>query len=72
MAVRSYYIILFERDKSKEYQNFYAEDSPTRIFIILNALAHSADILDIVHFIIYNYYPNKSLNIILQRFRWVT
>ena len=44
------------------------EDSPTRILIILDALAYSADILDIVRFIIYGYYPDKSLNIILQRF----
>ena len=36
---------------------------------MLDALAHSADILDIIHSIIYGYYPNKNLNIILQRFR---
>jgi hypothetical protein len=36
---------------------------------MLDALAYSADILDIIRSIIYSYYPNKSLNIILQRFR---
>jgi len=66
--VRSYYIILFKRNKSKEYRNFYAEDSPTYILIILDALAHNTDIPDIIRFIIYSYHPNKSLNIILQRF----
>jgi len=62
-------MILSKCDKSREYQNFYIEDLPTRILITLDALAYSADIPDIVHFIIYGYYPNKSLNIILQRFR---
>ena len=36
---------------------------------MLNALVYSTDIPDIIHFIIYGYYPDKSLNIILQRFR---
>jgi len=35
---------------------------------MLDALAHSADILDIICSIIYSYYPDKSLNIILQWF----
>jgi len=63
--VRSYYVILSEYNKSRSYRNFYAEDLPTRILITLDALAYSADILDIVRSIIYGYYPNKSLNIIL-------
>ena len=67
--MRSYYIILSKCNKSREYQNFYTEGLPTRILIMLDALAYSADILDIIRSIIYSYYPNKSLNIILQRFR---
>jgi len=67
--VRSYYAILSEYNKSREYRNFYTEDLPTCILIMSDALAYSADIPDIVHSIIYGYYPNKSLNIILQRFR---
>jgi len=62
----SYYIILSKYDKSKKYWNFYTEDLPTYIFITSDALAHGADIPDIVCFIIYGYHPNKSLNIILQ------
>jgi hypothetical protein len=63
--VRSYYVILSKCDKSREYRNFYIEGLPTRILITLDALAYSADILDIIYSIIYGYYPNKSLNIIL-------
>ena len=63
--VRSYYIILSKYNKSKEYRNFYIEDLPTHILIILDALAYSIDIPDIIYFIIYGYDPNKSLNIIL-------
>ena len=59
-------MILSERNKSREYQNFYIEDLLTHIFIMSDALAYNADILDIIYFIIYGYYPNKSLNIILQ------
>jgi hypothetical protein len=66
--VRSYYTTLSECDKSREYQNFYTEDLPTYILIISDALAYRADILNIIRSIIYGYYPNKSLNIILQRF----
>ena len=65
MVVRSYYITLSKCDKSREYQNFYTEGSPTRILITLDALAYSTDIPDIIRSIIYSYYPNKSLNIIL-------
>ena len=65
MAVWSYYATLSECDKSKEYRNFYTEDSPTRILITSDALAHGADIPDIIYSIIYSYYPDKSLNIIL-------
>jgi hypothetical protein len=65
MVVQSYYIILSEYNKSRKYWNFYIEGLPTRIFITLDALAYSADILDIIRSIIYGYYPNKSLNIIL-------
>ena len=32
---------------------------------MLDALAYSMDILDVIYSIIYGYYPNKSLNIIL-------
>ena len=63
--MRSYYITLFKYNKNKKYQNFYIEDLPTRIFIMLDALAYNTDILDIVRSIIYSYYPNKNLNIIL-------
>jgi len=63
--VRSYYVILSKYNKSKEYRNFYTEDLPTYIFIMLNTLAYNTDIPDIVYFIIYSYYPNKSLNMIL-------
>jgi len=66
--VQSYYTTLFKYDKSREYRNFYTEDLLTRILITSNALAYSADIPDIVRSIIYSYYPNKSLNMILQRF----
>ena len=59
-------MILSKCDKSREYQNFYAEDSPICILIISDALAYNADIPDIIRFIIYSYYPNKSLNMILQ------
>jgi hypothetical protein len=52
-------------NKSREYRNFYTEDLPTHILITSDALAYSADILDIIRSIIYGYYPNKSLNIIL-------
>jgi hypothetical protein len=62
-------MILSKRNKSREYWNFYTEDLPTRILITSDALAYSADIPDIIYSIIYGYYPNKSLNIILQRFR---
>ena len=72
IVMQNYYTILFKRNKSREYQNFYTENSPTYILIILNALAHSADIPDIVRSIIYSYHPNKSLNIILQQFRQAT
>jgi hypothetical protein len=58
-------MILSKRDKSREYWNFYVEDLPTCILITLDALAYSVDILDIIRSIIYGYYPNKSLNIIL-------
>ena len=58
-------MILSKRNKSKEYRNFYIEDLPTRILITLNALAYSTDIPNITRSIIYSYYPNKSLNIIL-------
>ena len=68
IAVRSYHATLSERDKSREYRNFYAEDSPTRILITSDALAHGADIPDIVRSIVYGYHPDKSLNMILQRF----
>jgi len=70
--MRSYYITLSKYNKSREYRNFYTEDLPTHIFITLDTLAHNANILDIIHFIIYSYYPNKSLNIILQQFRQAT
>jgi len=63
--VWSYYAILSKCNKSREYRNFYIEDLPTGIFITLDALAYSIDILDIIRSIIYGYYPNKSLNIIL-------
>jgi hypothetical protein len=63
--VRSYYATLSERNKSRKYRNFYIEDLPTRILITSDALAHSVDILDIIRSIIYSYYPDKSLNIIL-------
>ena len=68
IAVRSYHATLSEHDKGKEYRNFYAEDSPTRILITSDALAHGADIPDIVRSIVYGYHPDKSLNMILQRF----
>jgi len=61
-------MILFKYNKNREYQNFYIENLFTCIFIILNALAYNIDIPDIVHSIIYGYYSNKSLNIILQWF----
>ena len=64
--MRSYYIILSKYNKSREYRSFYIEDLPTHILIILDALAYSADILNVIRSIIYGYYPNKSLNIILQ------
>ena len=67
--MRSYYITLSKRNKSRKYQNFYTEDLPTRILITLDALAYSTDILDIIRSIIYSYYFNKSLNIILQQFK---
>ena len=67
--MRSYYITLSKRNKSREYQNFYREDSPTRILITSDALAYGTDIPDIVRSIVYGYYPDKSLNIILQQFR---
>ena len=63
--MRSYYAILSKSNKSREYRNFYTEDLPTYILITLDALAYSTDILDIIRSIIYGYYPNKSLNIIL-------
>ena len=72
IAVQSYYTVLSKCDKSREYQNFYIKDLLTRIFIMLDALAHNADILNIVHFIVYSYYLDKSLNIILQQFEWAT
>jgi hypothetical protein len=65
IVVWSYYAILSECNKSREYRNFYAEDLPTYILITSDALAYSADILDIIRSIIYGYYSNKSLNIIL-------
>ena len=65
MVVRSYYTILSKYNKNREYQNFYIEDLPTYILITSDALAYSADIPDIIYSIIYSYYPNKSLNIIL-------
>ena len=65
IAVWSYHATLSECDKNREYQNFYTEDLLTRIFIILDALAYGIDIPDIVYSIIYSYYPDKSLNIIL-------
>ena len=65
MVVRSYYTILSKYNKNREYQNFYIEGSPTYILITSDALAYSVDILDIIYSIIYSYYPNKSLNIIL-------
>jgi superfamily II DNA/RNA helicase len=68
IAVRSYHATLSERDKSREYRNFYIEDLPTRILITSDALAHGADILYIVRPIVYGYHPDKSLNMILQRF----
>lgn len=68
MAVRSYHATLSECDKSREYQNFYTEGSPTRILITSDALAHGADIPDIIRSIVYGYHPDKSLNMILQRF----
>jgi hypothetical protein len=70
VTARDIVLTLSKRNKSREYRNFYIEDLPTYILITLDALAYSADILDIIRFIIYGYYPNKSLNIILQRFRW--
>ena len=63
--MRSYYAILSEYNKSREYRNFYIEDLPTRILITLDALAYSTDILNIARSIIYGYYPDKSLNMIL-------
>jgi len=63
--MRNYYVILFKYNKSKKYRNFYIENSLTYILITLDALAYNTDILDIIYFIIYSYYPNKSLNIIL-------
>jgi hypothetical protein len=68
MAVRSYHATLSECDKSREYRNFYTEGSPTRILITSDALAHGADIPDIIRSIVYGYHPDKSLNMILQRF----
>ena len=67
--MQNYYAILFKHNKSKEYQNFYIENSFTYILIILNTLAHSTNIPDIIRFIIYSYYLNKSLDMILQQFR---
>jgi len=61
-------MILSKCNKSREYWNFYTEDLLTYILITLDALAYSADILDIIYSIVYGYYPNKSLNIILQWF----
>jgi Helicase conserved C-terminal domain len=68
IAVRSYHATLSESDKSREYRNFYTEDLPTRILITSDALAHGADIPDIIRSIVYGYHPDKSLNMILQRF----
>ena len=62
-------MILSKYNKSREYRNFYIEDLFIRILIILDALAYSTDIPNIAYSIIYGYYPDKSLNIILQRFR---
>ena len=72
IAIWSYHVTLSKHNKSKEYQNFYIKDLSTHIFIILDALAYGVDILDIIHSIIYNYYPDKSLNIILQQFGQAT
>ena len=52
----------------QHYQNFYAKDLLICIFIIFDGLVYNIDILDIIHFIIYSYYLNKSLNMILQQF----
>ena len=65
MVVWSYYTTLSKYNKSREYQNFYIEDLPIYILITSDTLAYGADILDIIYFIIYGYYPDKSLNIIL-------
>ena len=70
--MQSYYTILSKHNKSKKYRNFYIEDLPTHILIMSDTLVYSADIPDIIHSIIYGYHPNKSLNIILQRFRQAT
>ena len=68
-AIWSYHVILSKSNKSREYQNFYIEDSLTYIFITLDTLAYGINILNIIHSIIYSYHPNKSLNIILQQFK---
>ena len=63
--VQSYYIILADINKDRLYAKYARLMSRIRILVILDAVAHSIDILDIYRSIQYRMPRHKSYNILI-------